>query len=536
MAFIEKEDPVVVNIKLTSKGRELLSQGKLKFTNFGVGDSEIDYNIINDFNYDGSLFNILRPMDKNPEILSFITKELNGDNLNPIPNIPSLTQIVENNVNSVGFFNITDTETSFQNSEIYVKQPDVKVKLNEVVGSKQLNLYQSNTYIGNVNEPSIGDYVLVKWDYNGNDNGYIVNINNPTPYLTYKIVNIISGTLSANNLIVEVDRNLPNFGGLVNSVESNAVVLYNTIPFNMSVNGVSNSVLTFLQNYQDTTIEYPYWNLSIIFTEEIAGVQENNKKFDTFNSRNYSGFISYIQNQSPIYKKLGVIHYTNQSPSNIYGEELFMDTSVLDIPTIMWHKSTGNTMGVRLKSIGNIKTLTGDTKALNTRYYDLADENNNIVGKTFIDLKLFVIEDQELLFAMSYKSNRNWTLPEYTPSLNAVYGDAVGCTECALDFNYVVINPEMIDEMGTLIISGITMSDSTGTVIAILESNDGTVKITKSYSSGDTNIVFADLSGGEYTLNVYDLSSPNCKSEPITITVTDVDSNLEIYDVTITEA
>ena len=37
-----------------------------------------------------------------------------------------------------------------------------------------------------------------------------------------------------------------------------------------------------------------------------------------------------------------------------------------------------------------------------------------VVGKVFNELKMFVIEDQELLFAMSYKSNRSWTLPDYT--------------------------------------------------------------------------------------------------------------------------
>ena len=48
----------------------------------------------------------------------------------------------------------------------------------------------------------------------------------------------------------------------------------------------------------------------------------------------------------------------------------------------------------------------------------MADADGNIVGKVFNDLKVFVIEDQELLFAMSYKANRSWTLPEFTAALN----------------------------------------------------------------------------------------------------------------------
>ena len=43
---------------------------------------------------------------------------------------------------------------------------------------------------------------------------------------------------------------------------------------------------------------------------------------------------------------------------------------------------------------------------------------SNERNKVFNDLKVFVIEDQELLFAMSYKANRSWTLPEFTAALN----------------------------------------------------------------------------------------------------------------------
>jgi hypothetical protein len=86
----------------------------------------------------------------------------------------------------------------------------------------------------------------------------------------------------------------------------------------------------------------------------------------------------------------------------------------------MWHKSTGTTLGVTLKAIGSPQLLTGLTKSLDLEYYDLADPDGNIVGKVFTDLKIFVIEDQELLFAMSYKSNRSWTLPNYVISNNPI--------------------------------------------------------------------------------------------------------------------
>jgi len=119
-----------------------------------------------------------------------------------------------------------------------------------------------------------------------------------------------------------------------------------------------------------------------------------------------------------------VIHYSNNSPANTYGEEFYLNTEILQIPTIMWHKSSGNTLGVTLVATGSSKILSGATKSLNITYYDLADLSGNIVGKVFTGLKIFVIEDQELLFAMSYKSNRSWTMPDY---LIAGFGGLTPC-------------------------------------------------------------------------------------------------------------
>jgi hypothetical protein len=432
MAFIEKKDPVVINIKLTSKGRELLSTGGLTFKYFAIGDSEIDYefnNVTGVIPFDSS---ILRPVDKNPSLLSYVTKTLSGDPYNEIPSIPSTQYNVVNTVESLGFF--TNSATTFITDSNHVKQPDVKIDVSTINGGTTLMLKKTPLYGRSAAEPAIDDLLLVKWTYKFNTTGDTVYANTPTPYLMYKIVNILSGTLAGDDLLIEVDRDLPNFSGLsTTGISAGALVYYNYINFtgstifNMSsTEYLSESVLSFLENSQCPTIIFPFWNMSIIYTEEIAGVQIDKMKYSQFNSNIYGGFVSYIQNQAPVYKKLGVIHYTNSSPANVYAEGFHLNTPVLDIPTIMWHKSTGNTLGLKLTAYGSPKLLTGTTHSLNTTYYDLADPYGNIVGKVFTDLKIFVIEDQELLFAMSYKSNRSWTLPDYLASFN----DIVVCPEC----------------------------------------------------------------------------------------------------------
>lgn len=425
MAFIEKNDPIVLNIKLTSKGRELLSQGKLDFKYYAIGDSEIDYNFNSEVelispDYTGFNANILKPIDKNPNIMSFIRRNLSGDSYNYMSTTPTSYYTVNNSVESLGFF--TNSGATYITDSNHVKQPDAMIKINTVDGGLTLNLLKSSTYGTSIEEPSVGDLLYVKWTMSVSSTGYSVNKEFPTPNLFYKITGVGSGKLSDGSISIDVDRKLPDFTdlGISDSVYAGAMIYHNQI--NYSGNSivdmspteyVEESVISFSQNSQCSTAVFPFWNMSIVFTEEIAGVYDSNIKYTQFKNKSFGGFVSYIQNQSPIYKKLGIIHYSNPSPANVYAEGFLLNTSVLEIPTIMWHKSTDNVLGVKLIASGSSKLLTGSTKSLNILYYDLCDLTGFIVGKVFPELKIFVIEDQELLYAMSYKSNRSWTLPNY---------------------------------------------------------------------------------------------------------------------------
>jgi hypothetical protein len=426
MAFIDKKDPVVLNIKLTSKGRELLSAGNLVFKYFAIGDSEIDYGFdvatgLNPFDA-----TILRPVDVNPNILSFVPQTLSGSPFNAMPSSPSSSYIVTNTVDSIGFFsNFSGNSFTMITDSNHVKQPDAMFYMSGATGGTSLKLRKAPTYGTSGNEPAVGDLLLIKWTLTAPTTGYTTIKSQPTPFLIYQITGK-TGTLAANTLVVGVDRSIPNFSGYGATGVAGAMILYNFINFtgatifNLdSTQYLDQSVIDFFQNSQCPTVIFPFWNMTIIYTDEIAGVQSSGRTFGQFNSRTYGGFVSYIQNQAPVLKKLGIIHYTNSSPANVYGEGFYLKTPVLDIPTIMWHKSSTKKLGVRLSPIGDPLLLTGATKSLDLEYYNLADPNGNIVGKSFTDLKMFVIEDQELLFAMSYKANRSWTLPNYIISTNS---------------------------------------------------------------------------------------------------------------------
>jgi hypothetical protein len=485
--------------------------------------------------------------DNNPSILSYITMNNNNTFLNSIDGVPSTTSIIQNTAQPIGFFSINTGATTFITDPDHVKQPDLMVKLNTVNGGNNLKLYKSPKYGGNLNSPAIGDLILIKWTNpsgNTNTTGYTVNNNYPTPYLIYRITAITGYTNNSLIANINVDRNLPDFTGYAGNICAGALIYYNYINYTgdtiynyYSTDYLNQSVITFLENCQCPTIRFPFWNMSIVFTEEIAGVKTTNKQFTQFNTRQYGGFVSYIQNQAAIIKKLGIIHYTNSSPSNTYGEEFYQNTPTLYIPTIMWHKSSNKQLGVILKAYGSVKILSGPvisgiTTGLNTTYYDLADLNGNIVGKIFNDLKLFTIEDQELLFAMSYKSNRSWTLPNYSVDVNnsVVYG----CPDCTVTFNVAVNNPTVNGGTGRLIISNIqnTVGIAPDVDLILLISGATYGKVYSKPITGNTYVYY--LYPDTYNVTIYDLRASTSTCIGQTVIMTGTNSLLAISGLTST--
>ena len=441
MAFLQ--DQTVLHIKLTDKGRELLSRGQLRFEKFAIGDSEIDYEFVQNSGINIENSAILRPFDNNPDIVSFIPENVDGDVYTQLPTIANTTSRITNTIPPKGMFFTTNSAVdpitnkplkSLFSDSAHVKQPAIQIVTSQVHGGRELTLNKTVRYVDGSPEPVVGDYILVKWANRYSPESTVgYDVNYQVPYLFYKIETIESGSLSTNNLKVTVDRDLPNFSGVTISYNSGALIYPNNN--NRKVSGdsiqnyygapfitdfVSESMISFLENYDTPTIDVPVWNMTIVFTEDIAGVNPAiNRSFGDNISSQFGGIVNYLQKLAPTVPNVGLIHYSNNSPSNNYGEGLVgsdTTTPVLDLPTIMWHKNTGGTLGLKLS--GDYASL-GTLPNLNTEYMNLVDELGNVVGKVFTDLKLFLIEDQDLLFAMSYKSNRNWTLPPVVAEFNA---------------------------------------------------------------------------------------------------------------------
>jgi hypothetical protein len=211
------------------------------------------------------------------------------------------------------------------------------------------------------------------------------------------------------------------------------------------------------------------WNMNIPWSEDPAGlIPSLYEGYSYFNSRSYIGSKEYFgymsdsgqTDSSSVYyvnslgdtvtvqpkdqKAIAIIHYTNQTIDLFYGEKFALepfDNTVADttgqgrnfkvhLPWLMWHKNPeccqGQTfyvdppgfVGLNLFSVQYMTSKKNDDmNNPGMRYYHLWDTFANVdgypsrIGKVFPDQKIIIIDDEEIIAAMTYKANRNWTLP-----------------------------------------------------------------------------------------------------------------------------
>jgi hypothetical protein len=308
----------------------------------------------------------------------------------------------------------------------------------------------------------------------------LVDMSSCYSMLTYKIVNICLG-------VVTLDRPTPNFANLITECYGRVIVyppnmttIYDSYTPSRHWN---DNVINFESvNYTDE-FDVKIWNMNIPWSENPAGlISSISKDYTNFGSVAYLGAKEYFgygsssgqtDSSSTYYnnsfgdkinvkpeeqKAVGIIHYTNQTVDFFYGEKFALqpfdpsnpaDTTgearnfKVHIPWLMWHKNpnccNGQTFWVDPPGFEDLdlfqvqylqSTKNVDMNNPGMRYYHLWDTNANIdgipnrIGKVFPDDKLVVIDDEEIIAAMSYKSNRNWTLP--SPKISLITPNTCG--------------------------------------------------------------------------------------------------------------
>jgi hypothetical protein len=436
MSYISKNTGAFVNARLTDKGRELLSVGLLNFATYRLGDSEVDYTTLGP-NYNIALQNVLKAKSVQPDLKTpllptstAVTPDVSINQLDPI----QLTTIVE--APEKGFFDYVLTASTIEYSAFtttdYVLEPNMTIPITGMNGTNIVNLIQGPNYVSGYTEPSVGDLVVVKMsnpDLTLPQNSWAIDLNVPVPYLWYKVQSL-SGTASANTLTIEVDRNLPDFSSSLSTNQSQTIFY------------PDNNLLFDSGLYSGGSV----WNMNNVWTYNMPGVDPTTYEgFEFYGSESFVGPKEYYGYTSELQQNLtgdtvdtgfceyvnsiSIIHYSNREtcsnrPELVYGEKFYIDTTInespiLKMPTLMWHRAifsgsgTADLIGYDFIATGSTKSVTLNGGVTQIKYFDLVDPNTPsvTVGRIFPDLQTITIDDQELVAALSYKSNRNWTLP-----------------------------------------------------------------------------------------------------------------------------
>jgi hypothetical protein len=477
MAYIIKNTAGLINTRLTDVGRRNLSQGNFNISYFQIGDSEVSYTAVPNYNQTNN--NILMPAfnaqndtgspqsNKQNIKYPYFVQGSQG-NTYGIPFMDSNFQQVYNSAGVKGFF--TTGTTLIQTNSGYTITSNYWVDMSTLSGQKTMNIeFDSNICSPSTGTPAINDFVTIVYQSGGTCGSF-----DTSQILTYKIQGIspISGT-PGDSFTLTLDRALPIFSGLnVNTYYARLYVypsgmteLYdfvtpeqywqtdtinfespcdvsnreNTPIWNMNIPWSESPAGLFSSTYEDYT---KYGSVSYIGTKEYLGYQEPSGQTDTSEVYYYNSFDEKVVVRPQDQKAIAIIHYTNQDIDHVYGEKFSTQpfdpqnptdsTGLarhfkLNMPTLMWHKSTGTTIGQTfwidppgydlckpfyIKSTENI-----DMNDPGIRYYHLwdtnADSNGNLnrIGKVFPDQEIIVVDDEEVIAALSYKSNRNFTLP-----------------------------------------------------------------------------------------------------------------------------
>lgn len=403
MSYLPNEPTTFINIKLTDEGRRLLSLGQLTFDKGVLSDREINYGIDRTGSYDIDCSNrIIAPKDSAPTFSPI--NSFDGSSAFTI-SIGSAKQNITAATQSVGFFTgntnywAIDIDKAFGSNTI-----DYSIYVPD--GTSNVTLAGGGT----AHFPEAGELMYIPWQpiqgsgitYSSSD---VILSGNPTNTLWYRVLSADTGTS-----IVTLDRTVPNFG------TTSTTQILNTYfyPFNG------------IETYYGSaaTVNTQVWNMNIIRTKSVEGTNTSISGYTTYGSIQYNGTKQYLGFRDET-RQFGVVHYTNEYTGNTYAEQLVEKSVVLDIPNVMWHRKSANAgqavdYGIKLQDFAGSTIFDSISQ---TSYRELRDGTSTsdvVVGRVYHKLKIIVITDPELLTALTYKSNRSYTLPGLNLSTSPV--------------------------------------------------------------------------------------------------------------------
>ena len=451
MSFLNSNNSEYLSARITNRGRKAIANGNFNIQYFQIGDSEYDYNLSSltgatdhqkvfaPFDYDGGV--------KYPFGLDSTVSTTYGS---PISN--NLTITLRNEMGPAGFVSRYSTTPT-------IKTEAQQVAFSKISGTTSLVVPTGTSF-------NDCEYITLAFESLSG-----TTITGKTNSLIYKVLSISGDTLT-------LDRNVPNLTGLTGNVQvvcnkfsdetSSGNLIYpidyteqlnswrlNTVwtdkPIGGDYNGVDESLSGYTSNrYASVKNLLGYTNSGQTFTNLTGG---------TITGTTFKNSFDELIEVSPSEQRcVAILHYSELGDISVDPERffkyddyissltgtsgtsisLFGELNVSDrdynksdngyfevyIPFIYYHRNIGATFGALFTMDTTdyyVKSSINSRHQIKFRY--LVDEQNNKVGKVFVNNKMIVFDDQELVAMLDYRSNRRYTLP--SPKLGLASHDGL---------------------------------------------------------------------------------------------------------------
>lgn len=461
MSFLNSNNAEYLSARITQKGRMAIAKGNFKIEYFQIGDSEFDYST--------SLTNqkVFSPLDKEGGVkypFKYDTSATVTTYGTPISNYLAPVPL-RNEMSPAGFVSYSYAPT--------IECSTQKIPFTHISGSTSLVVLTGNTY-------QTTDYITVVFKpFSGATN----TITGKTNSLVYRILSVSGNTLT-------LDRSLPNLSGLTGNVEvvCNKCLLPEltddtqldpwtmNIVWDKSIIGTTSddeSLTGYTSNIYQSTKQFLGYTTSS--GQTFVSAQGLSSTGFTITGTSFANSMStgstdgddIIMVTPEDQRTIAIIHYSelgdiDDNPERFFKYDDYISTSTstgstvtldessdLDyfevfIPFILYHRSpstTGATFTMDTTSYYIKSKITTTKQSLEFRY--LLDINGYKVGKVFINNKIIVFDDQELVAVLDYRSNRKYTLPSprvYATPTNSTASNSMltGTTGQTVWFTYML--------------------------------------------------------------------------------------------------
>ena len=471
MSFLSKNNSEFLSVRITQKGRNYISKGNFNISYFQIGDSEFDYTVpFDNFTGLGSIpyQSVFSPMDKEGGIK--YPYKIDNSATSTVYGVPiqmSTTDTIRNVMGPAGFVSDYKEYDPTDCTGTVIECTTQSISISSIDGSSSITVPTGSSF-------NNCEYItLVFSQFCGTDPNYPV-ITGQSSSLIYKVLSVSGNTLT-------VDRPTPILTGCTGNAQVICNSCENEFPVSVEFNpSCRPAEIDPSQQLNPWKMEVVWGDKPIGFDstaffgtgadESLSGFTSNKhvstKQFlgyTTSSGQTFSNFTGGTLNYPTSYynsyneqiqvspeeqRCVAIIHYSELgdlkndperffkyddyiSTNNVEGDALLENDIVgtitdleyfeVYIPFIQYHRNSGDTIGA-LFTMDTTDYYVNSKINPNQRlkFHYLLDENGNKVGKVFVNNKIVVFDDQELVAILDYKSNRKYTLPApkitYIPS------------------------------------------------------------------------------------------------------------------------